>query len=103
MTLPDDSACLHSKEPTYPNSPDLGISFCPMCEPERSVLDKREDGKVWFEKLCGHHDFLPKGDADDEARSAGIGDAFLPSSQEANSQESNRAACDIVHGRRHDA
>ncbi len=92
-----EGQCLTSKEPAPRNTPDLGEPFCPACEPGRSVLDARGDGRVWFEKLCGNHDALPAGDADEEAKAHGLGDAFLTSAGMAEGDVSNRAACDIVH------
>jgi hypothetical protein len=103
LAVPSDEYLAGSTEPAPANTPDLGVTFCPACEPDRSVLDRRDDGKVWIEKACGSHDGFPKGNADDEARAAGVGDAYLPASEMADGRVSNTEACKIVHGRGGDA
>lgn len=103
MSTPNDAASLHSSEPSPANTADLGVALCDVCEPEKSVLDRRDDGKVYFEKRCNLHAVDPleatKGDADAEAKAHGIGEGYLSNSQMADGRESNRAACEIVHRR----
>ena len=81
-----------------PDTPDMSVTYCPLCEPERDPFEILPGGKVLVEKRCGTHDPERKGSED---AVVSVSDAYLPSSGEADGRVSNTEACNIVHrGRR---
>lgn len=77
-----------------PDTPDMSVDYCPGCEPERDPFEVLPNGKVLSVRMCEKH--KPAVDGSEDAIKT-VSDAYLPSSGMAESEVSNRAACDILH------
>lgn len=53
------------------DSEDLGVEFCPTCQPEVDLFERRADGKVWVVK------YHPGGACQPSDRGSADGDSSL--------------------------
>lgn len=77
-----------------PDTPDMSVDYCDLCEPERDPFEVMPNGKVLTVRRCTKHAADYAG-SEDAIRT--VTAEYLPSSGDADGRVSNTAACDIVH------